>query len=111
MSVVCSVINMFDVQRLAVLESVISVAMEPAFLRKMLNVTAFPTALTRAMKRTVVSFTIVTSNQIITLNTALQTLNEREQILNSFMSVLEVFYNVLNSIKTIKSSYESNNEH
>lgn len=60
-------INVLAVQRLAVLESVTSVAMEPAFLRKMLNVTAYTTATTAVTRRTVVSFTVVTSIDIVLL--------------------------------------------
>lgn len=54
--IVCTVINVLAVQRLAVLESVTNVAMEPAFLRKMLNVMAYTTATTAVTRRTVVSF-------------------------------------------------------
>lgn len=61
MSIVHAVFNVLAMQKLAVLESVTTVVMEPAFLRKMLNVMACPTASTAVMRRTVVSFTVVTS--------------------------------------------------
>lgn len=61
MSIVHTVFNVLAMQRLAVLESVTTVAMEPAFLRKMQSAMAYPTASTAVTRRTVVSFTVVTS--------------------------------------------------
>jgi len=74
-------------QRLAVLESVTNVTMEPAFLRKMQNVMAYPTASTAVMRRTVVSFTVATSKSIMLLIRLVCRQTELVQLEIQFMSV------------------------
>jgi len=74
-------------QRLAVLESVTNVTMEPAFLRKMQNVMAYPTASTKVMRRTVVSFTVATSKSIMLLIRLVCRQTELVQVEIQFMSV------------------------
>lgn len=63
----CTLINVLAMQRLAVLESVTNVAMEPAFLRKMQNVMDYLTATIAVMRKTVVSFILVMSRNSVSL--------------------------------------------